>query len=65
MHQENSAPAQRTHGLTAVPLFHAAWQFAAGIVVVSRVWWRRFVGWLLAEVDARSEFRGYRWRFCG
>src|SRR3984957_18326687 len=38
MHQENSAPAQRTHGLTAVPLFHAAWQFAAGIVVVSRVW---------------------------
>src|ERR1700722_1724143 len=38
MHQENSAPAQRTHGLTAVPLFHAAWQFAAGIVVVSRGW---------------------------
>src|ERR1700735_1526154 len=38
MHQENSAPAQRTHGLTAVPLFHAAWQFAAGIVVSSRLW---------------------------
>jgi competence protein ComEC len=38
MHQENSAPARRTHGLTAVPLFHAAWLFAAGIVVTSRVW---------------------------
>ena len=38
MHQENSAPAQRTHGLTAVPLFHAAWQFAAGIIVASQVW---------------------------
>jgi competence protein ComEC len=38
MHQHNSAPARRTHGLTAVPLFHAAWQFAAGIVVASRVW---------------------------
>ncbi len=38
MHQDNSAPARRTHGLTAVPLFHAAWQFAAGIVVASRVW---------------------------
>jgi competence protein ComEC len=38
MHQDNSAPARRTHGLTAVPLFHAAWQFAAGIVMASRVW---------------------------
>ena len=38
MHQDNSAPARRTHGLTAVPLFHAAWLFAAGIVVASRVW---------------------------
>ena len=27
-------------GLTAVPLFHAAWLFAAGIVVASRVWLR-------------------------
>ena len=33
-------PARRTHGLTAVPLFHAAWLFAAGIVVASRVWLR-------------------------
>src|SRR3984957_6298524 len=38
MHQDNSAPARRTHGLTAVPLFHAAWLFAAGFVVASRVW---------------------------
>jgi competence protein ComEC len=38
MHQDNSAPVRRTHGLTAVPLFHAAWLFAAGIVVASRVW---------------------------
>ncbi len=30
--------AQRSHGLTAVPLFHAAWLFAAGIVVASRIW---------------------------
>jgi len=38
MHQDNPVPARRTHGLSAVPLFHAAWQFAAGIVVASRVW---------------------------
>ncbi len=38
MHQDNLDPARRTHGLTAVPLFHAAWQFAAGIVLESRVW---------------------------
>ncbi len=38
MHQDNLDPARRTHGLTAVPLFHAAWQFAAGIVLASRVW---------------------------
>ena len=31
-------PARRTHDLTAVPLFHAAWLFAAGIVLTSRVW---------------------------
>jgi hypothetical protein len=24
--------------LTSVPLFHAAWLFAAGIVVASRIW---------------------------
>ncbi|MGB8031177.1 MAG: ComEC/Rec2 family competence protein [Terracidiphilus sp.] len=38
MHGDQCNPAQRTHGLTAVPLFHAAWLFAAGIVVASRVW---------------------------
>src|SRR5580692_11702192 len=38
MQHENPHPARRTHGFTAVPLFHAAWQFAAGIVVASRVW---------------------------
>ncbi len=38
MHADDPNPAQRSHGLTAVPLFHAAWLFAAGIVVASRVW---------------------------
>ncbi|MGA2752575.1 MAG: ComEC/Rec2 family competence protein [Terracidiphilus sp.] len=38
MHRENPNPAQRSHGLTAVPLSHAAWLFAAGILVASRVW---------------------------
>ncbi|MGA2205450.1 MAG: ComEC/Rec2 family competence protein [Terracidiphilus sp.] len=38
MHADLSNPAQSTHGLTAVPLFHAAWLFAAGIVVASRIW---------------------------
>ena len=38
MHRDNPNTAQRTHGLTTVPLFHAAWLFAAGIVVASRVW---------------------------
>jgi competence protein ComEC len=38
MYQDNPDPAERTHGFTAVPLFHAAWLFAAGIVVASRVW---------------------------
>ncbi len=37
MHQDNLDPARRTHGLTAVPLFHAAWQFAAGIVLAGRL----------------------------
>ncbi len=31
-------PAQPAPGLIAVPLFHAAWLFAGGIVVASRVW---------------------------
>jgi len=38
MHADQLNPAERTHGLTAVPLFHAAWLFAAGVVVASRVW---------------------------
>ena len=38
MQGDQRNPAHRTHGLTAVPLFHAAWLFAAGIVVASRVW---------------------------
>ena len=38
-----SAPpnaAQPVSGLTAVPLFHAAWLFAAGIAIASRLWLR-------------------------
>jgi competence protein ComEC len=31
-------PAQPTAGLTTVPLFHAAWLFAAGIAVEGRFW---------------------------
>ncbi len=38
MHADLPDPARRTRGLTAVPLFHAAWLFAAGILVTSRVW---------------------------
>jgi competence protein ComEC len=37
MYQDNPDLARHTHGLSAVPLFHAAWLFAAGIVVASRV----------------------------
>ncbi len=33
-------PAQSASGLTGVPLFHAAWLFAAGIIVASRLWLR-------------------------
>jgi competence protein ComEC len=40
MHADLPNPAQSTHGLTAVPLFHAAWLFAAGIVAASRIWLR-------------------------
>jgi len=40
MQADLSNPAQRTHGLTAVPLFHAAWLFAVGIVIASRIWLR-------------------------
>jgi competence protein ComEC len=38
MHADLPNPAQRSHGLTTVPLFHAAWLFAAGILVASRMW---------------------------
>ena len=31
-------PAQPAAGLTAVPLFHAAWLFAAGIALAGRLW---------------------------
>src|SRR5580700_2518589 len=40
MQHENPHPARRTHGLTAVPLFHAAWLFAVGIILASRIWLR-------------------------
>jgi competence protein ComEC len=33
-------PAQPAPGLTTVPLFHAAWLFAAGITVASWIWFR-------------------------
>jgi len=32
--------AQSASGLDAIPLFHAAWLFAAGIAIVSRIWLR-------------------------
>jgi len=38
MQADHPNPTQRSHRFTAVPLFHAAWLFAAGIVVASRVW---------------------------
>jgi len=31
-------PAQPAAGLTAVPLFHAAWLFAAGVALAGRLW---------------------------
>jgi len=34
----SSSSAQPVAGLTAVPLFHAAWLFAAGIALAGRVW---------------------------
>src|SRR5580692_5957245 len=34
----SSTPAQPAGGLTAVPLFHAAWLFAAGIALAGRLW---------------------------
>lgn len=40
MQSDRTNPEQPAAGLTAVPLFHAAWLFAAGIVVTSRLWLR-------------------------
>jgi competence protein ComEC len=40
MHFESPNPAEPAHGLTAVPLFHAAWLFAAGIAFAGRQWLR-------------------------
>src|SRR5580704_18539596 len=34
----SSTPAQSAGGLTAVPLFHAAWLFAVGIALAGRLW---------------------------
>ena len=38
MSTASSTPAQSAAGVTTVPLFHAAWIFAAGIAVAGRVW---------------------------
>lgn len=40
MQSDPPNPAHRAPGLTAVPLFHAAWLFAAGIVVARWLWLR-------------------------
>ena len=40
MHSDPPNLAQSARGFDAVPLFHAAWLFAAGIVVASRLWLR-------------------------
>ncbi len=38
MQSDPANPEQPAAGLTAVPLFHAAWLFAVGIALTSRVW---------------------------
>ncbi len=68
-------PAQQAPGLDAVPLFHAAWLFAAGIVVsragsgcgpalllIALALVRHCVLW---QRCARSALPGCRWRRCG
>ena len=40
MQSDPSISAQPAAGLHAVPLFHAAWLFAPGIAIASRVWLR-------------------------
>jgi competence protein ComEC len=59
-----SAPpnaAQPASGLTAVPLFHAAWLFALGIAVASRLWLRPgFVLIALALIAALCCVAGFR-----
>ncbi len=38
MHADQRNPPQRMHGLIGVPLFHAAWLFALGIILTSWLW---------------------------
>ena len=40
MQSDPANPEQPSAGLTAVPLFHAAWLFAVGIALTSRLWLR-------------------------
>ncbi len=40
MQSDPANPEQLATGLKAVPLFHAAWLFALGIAVTSRLWLR-------------------------
>ncbi len=40
MESVSANPGPRAFGLTAVPLFHAAWLFAAGIVIANWIWLR-------------------------
>lgn len=58
-HSANSVEAAA--GFTVVPLFHAAWLFAAGIVVASRLWLRpSYVLISLILVAALSAFAAMR-----
>jgi competence protein ComEC len=57
-------PAQPSAGLTAVPLFHAAWLFAAGIALAGRLWLQPSVVLialaLTAAVGGLAALRGQR-----
>jgi competence protein ComEC len=57
-------PAQPAAGLTVVPLFHAAWLFAAGIVLAGRLWLQPSVVLialaLIAAVCVVAALRGQR-----
>jgi competence protein ComEC len=60
----SSTPAQPAGGLTAVPLFHAAWLFAAGIALAGRLWLQPSVVLialaLTAAVCVAAALRGQR-----